>query len=79
MIGALMGASHRGYSTIGLGAAETDAMVEAVRRRGPAQGFYGARVSGGGCGGTVVVLLAAAALPDLQALAAEMTGTKVIT
>lgn len=79
MIGALMGESHRGYSAIGLGATETDAMVEAIRRRGPAHGLYGARVSGGGCGGTVVVLLSAAALPDLRALAAEMTGTDVIT
>lgn len=78
-IGALMGESHRGYSAIGLGAAETDAMVDAIRRRGPGQGFYGGRVSGGGCGGTVVVLLAAAALPDLRRLAVEMTGTDVIT
>lgn len=79
MIGDLMAASHRGYSAIGLGATETDAMVEAIRRRGPAQGFYGARVSGGGCGGTVVVLLAATSLPALRQLAAEMTGTDVIT
>jgi L-arabinokinase len=77
-LGALMGQSHRGYSAIGLGAPETDAMVEAIRRHGPAHGFYGARVSGGGCGGTVVVLLAAAALPALRRLAAEMTGTEVI-
>lgn len=78
-IGELMGQSHRGYSGIGLGAAETDAMVEEIRRRGPARSFYGARVSGGGCGGTVVVILAAAVLPDLRALAAGMTGTAVIT
>jgi L-arabinokinase len=77
-LGGLMGQSHRGYSAIGLGAPETDAMVEAIRRHGPAHGFYGARVSGGGCGGTVVVLLATAALPALRRLAAEMTGTEVI-
>ncbi len=78
-IGDLMLQSHRGYSAIGLGTAETDAMVDTIRHRGPAHGFFGARVSGGGCGGTVVVLLAAAALPALRHLAADMTGTALIT
>ena len=50
---------------------ETGAMVRAVRERGPDHGFYGARVSGGGSGGTVVVLLEAAALPELERLAAD--------
>lgn len=78
-IGDLMTESHRGYSAIGLGSPETDAMAEAIRRLGPARGFFGARVSGGGCGGTVVVLLAATSLPALRQLAAETTGTAVIT
>jgi L-arabinokinase len=78
-MGELMLRSHLGYSGLGLGSPETDAMVEELRRRGPGQGFFGARVSGGGCGGTVVVLLAADALPILRHLAAEMTGTAVIT
>jgi len=77
-IGDLMRRSHLGYSFLGLGSPETDAMVEAIRRRGPGQGFFGARISGGGCGGTVVVLLAESALPSLHRLAAEMTGTSVI-
>lgn len=68
-VGELMYESHAGYGSIGLGRPETDAMVEAVRRLGPSRGFYGARVSGGGCGGTVVVLLEAASLPELQGLA----------
>jgi len=78
-IGDLMHRSHLGYSGIGLGSPETDAMVEELRQRGPSQGFFGARVSGGGCGGTVVVLLAEAALPALHRLTADMTGTSVIT
>ncbi len=77
-IGELMAQSHLGYTAIGLGAAETDAMVAAVRARGPAHGFHGARISGGGCGGTVVVLLDAAALPSLEQLAADLTGTSII-
>ena len=70
-VGELMYHSHAGYSAMGLGCPETDAMVRAVRERGPDHGFYGARVSGGGSGGTVVVLLEAAALPELERLAAD--------
>jgi len=70
-VGELMYHSHAGYGAMGLGCPETDAMVQAVRERGPDHGFYGARVSGGGSGGTVVVLLEAAALPELERLAAD--------
>ena len=73
-VGELMYQGHLGYSSIGLGRPETDAMVEAVRGLGPARGFYGARVSGGGCGGTVVVLLESEALPELRRLAEGLAG-----
>ena len=53
--------------------AKIDIMVQAVRQRGPDHGFYGARVSGGGSGGTVVVLLEAAALPELERLATSLS------
>jgi len=43
-------------------------MVAAVVDLGPAHGFYGARISGGGSGGTVVVLLEETSLPRLEAL-----------
>jgi len=72
-VGELMYHSHTGYSLMGLGCPETDAMVQAVLDRGPGRGFYGARVSGGGSGGTVVVLLEAAALPELEGLAANLS------
>src|SRR6185295_16420752 len=62
-LGDLLYQSHAGYSSIGLGCPETDEMVAAVRALGPKRGFYGARVSGGGSGGTVVVLLQSRALP----------------
>jgi L-arabinokinase len=72
-VGEMMYQSHCGYSAMGLGCLETDLMVQAVRERGPGRGFFGARVSGGGSGGTVVVLLEAAALPELEGLAANLT------
>jgi L-arabinokinase len=68
-VGELMYQSHAGYSSIGLGCPETDAMVDAIRERGPGRGFYGARVSGGGSGGTVAVLLRSGAVPELRRLA----------
>jgi L-arabinokinase len=72
-VGELMYQAHAGYSSIGLGCPETDAMVAAVRERGPWHGLYGARVSGGGSGGTVVVLLESDALPELRQLAETLT------
>lgn len=72
-VGELLYQAHAGYSSIGLGCAETDAMVDIIRQLGPQRGFYGARVSGGGSGGTVVVLLESSALPELNRLAQTRT------
>jgi len=71
-LGELLFQSHAGYSSIGLGCPETDAMVEGVRALGPKRGLYGARVSGGGSGGTVVVLLERESLPTLTRLAKKL-------
>ena len=55
--GEAMAASHRSYGTrCGLGTPETDLIVELVRAAGPTHGLYGARITGGGAGGTVAVL-----------------------
>jgi L-arabinokinase len=67
-LGELLYASHAGYSAMGLGCPETDEMVTAIRALGPKKGFYGARVSGGGSGGTVVVLLEKKSLAKLETL-----------
>jgi galactokinase len=56
MLGELMYQSHYAYTECGLGCAETDDLVELVRAEGPAAGLYGAKISGGGAGGTVAVL-----------------------
>jgi L-arabinokinase len=68
VLGELMAESHAGYSRCGLGAPATDRIVEAVRSAGWDSGLVGARVSGGGSGGTVVVLGREEAEPVVQRL-----------
>lgn len=54
--GHLMYASHQSYSTDAmLGSPECDLLVHLVRRH-ERDGFYGAKITGGGSGGTVAVL-----------------------
>ena len=55
-LGALMDASDASYSACGLGSPATDRLLELVRNAGPYAGLYGAKVTGGGSGGTVAVL-----------------------
>ncbi len=55
-LGKLMYESHRSYTALGLNSAGTDLLVELVRREGPDAGLFGAKITGGGSGGTVVVL-----------------------
>jgi L-arabinokinase len=56
LLGELMVQSHASYSACGLGSEGTDLLVERVRQAGPSQGLYGAKITGGGSGGTVAVL-----------------------
>jgi galactokinase len=55
-MGNLMMQSHESYSAVGLGNEHTDKIIEMIRDAGPAHGVFGARVSGGGNGGTVCIL-----------------------
>jgi L-arabinokinase len=55
-LGALMYGSHEGYVACGLGSDGTNLLVDLVRTEGAAQGLYGARITGGGSGGTVAVI-----------------------
>jgi galactokinase len=57
-LGELMYASHASYSACGLGCDGTDRLVALVREAGPRLGLYGAKITGGGSGGTVAVLAA---------------------
>ena len=63
--------AHLGYTSIGLGAPATYRIVAEARR---VPGVFGARVSGGGSGGTVVVLCAEAAVPALRTLAVALAA-----
>ncbi|HEV2859974.1 MAG TPA: galactokinase family protein [Pyrinomonadaceae bacterium] len=55
-LGALMYESHESYSACGLGSGGTDLLVQLVREAGPGRGLFGAKITGGGSGGTVAVL-----------------------
>lgn len=55
-LGALMYASHASYSACGLGSDATDRLVAMVRDATPASGLFGAKITGGGSGGTVAIL-----------------------
>jgi len=55
-LGELMYASHQSYTALGLNSEGTDLLVELVSKEGPASGLFGAKITGGGSGGTVAVL-----------------------
>jgi L-arabinokinase len=76
-LGELMYASHLSYSACGLGSNGTDRLVALAREAGPAHGLHGAKITGGGSGGTVAVLGEAGAGETVRAIArryAEETG-----
>ena len=55
-LGELMYESHASYSACGLGSEGTDLLIQLVRSAGPRNGLYGAKITGGGSGGTVAIL-----------------------
>ena len=64
-LGELMYESHASYGHCGLGSEGTDRLVALVRSEGLAEGLYGARITGGGCGGTVAVIGRRGAAPAI--------------
>ncbi|MEM7112263.1 MAG: GHMP kinase [Chloroflexota bacterium] len=56
LLGELMYQSHASYSACGLESGGTDLLVQLARESGAKHGIYGAKITGGGSGGTVVVL-----------------------
>jgi L-arabinokinase len=77
LLGELMYQSHASYSACGLGSAGTDALVELVQAAGASRGLYGAKITGGGSGGTVAVLGSHDAGPAIAEMAqrfSERTG-----
>jgi galactokinase len=68
-LGELMYESHDSYGRCGLGSEGTDRLVALVRREGLAAGLYGARITGGGSGGTVAVIGRRGATPAIARVA----------
>lgn len=56
LMGELMFQSHESYTACGLGNVLTDELVERLRAAGIGAGVFGAKITGGGSGGTVCVL-----------------------
>ncbi len=70
-LGELMYASHASYSACGLGSDGTDLLVSLARAAGEADGIYGAKITGGGSGGTVAILAREDAVDRVRRIAAE--------
>jgi L-arabinokinase len=70
-LGKLMYQSHASYSECGLGSAGTDLLVNLVRESGGRSGLYGAKITGGGSGGTVAILGARNAEAAVRQVAAR--------
>ena len=67
--GELMIQSHFSYAhRCDLGSAETDILVEMARAIGPQGGIYGAKITGGGAGGTVALMCDRHQNADLESL-----------
>lgn len=68
-LGELMYQSHQSYSACGLGSTGTDELVSLVTEAGVGKGLYGAKITGGGSGGTVAVLGHRDAAPSIHEIA----------
>jgi L-arabinokinase len=78
-LGDLMYQSHASYSACGLGSEGTDRLVELARSLGPERGIFGAKITGGGSGGTVAILGsgdAGKAIREIATRYAEETGRR---
>lgn len=56
LIGEMMYQAHESYNACNIGSDATDRLVALAREAGPAQGIYGAKITGGGSGGFVAML-----------------------
>jgi L-arabinokinase len=68
-MGALMFRSHASYSECGLGSDGTDRLVDLVAASSPSAGLFGAKITGGGSGGTVAVFGTEAASSEVHHIA----------
>jgi galactokinase len=73
-LGSLMTAAHASYSACGLGSAGTDLLVKLANEAGSHKGMFGAKITGGGSGGTVAILADANAGPVIAEIAERYTA-----
>jgi L-arabinokinase len=66
LMGELMYQSHYAYTECGLGSKATDYLVNLCKAAGVGKGIYGAKITGGGAGGTVAILADKNAKPILE-------------
>lgn len=72
-LGELMYDTHEGYRRCGLTEQGTELLVGLARERA-ASGIYGARITGGGSGGTVAILASSEAGDTVKEIASEYTA-----
>jgi galactokinase len=70
-LGRRMYESHASYSACGLGSDGTDELVARARQAGVRRGVYGAKITGGGSGGTVALLTRSDAGDVVEEIAAR--------
>ena len=75
-MGDLMFQSHWSYTECGLGCEATDSLIEFVRRECAHDQMYGAKITGGGAGGTVAVLGAKGAEEAFRRAVANYAQTR---
>ena len=73
-LGELMYASHESYGGCGLGSEGTDRLVELVKAKPHEHGLFGAKITGGGSGGTVAVFGTTDAESSVRDLAARYSA-----
>jgi L-arabinokinase len=76
-LGEMMYQSHDSYSACGLGSWGTDLIVNMVKSAGPERGLFGAKITGGGSGGTVAIMglsTAGDVINDIVSRYAKETG-----
>jgi galactokinase len=78
-MGELMYQSHWSYTETGLGCEATDLLVELVRTHAGEDLLFGAKVTGGGAGGTVAVLGSAHGADAFEQVVAEYARQRAFT
>jgi galactokinase len=79
LMGELMYQSHQAYTETGLGCDMTDLLVKLAREQSPERGIFGAKITGGGGGGTVAILGRSDAEDSLAAIVAGYEAKLGIT